>query len=84
MENTKNSNNSQKKGRLLTLKGYYKNLPAPTYPKKDFIRTVAAKCDVSETTVRNWVMYGFRPDNEVHIDVLSKETGIPVEELWID
>ena len=84
MENIKNSNNSLRNGRIMTLKSYYKNLPAPTHPKKEFIRDVATKCDVSEATVRNWVMYGFRPDNEVHIDVLSKETGIPVEELWID
>ena len=84
MENIKNSNNSHGNGRLMTLKGYYKNLPAPTYPKKEFVRTIASKCDVSESTVRNWVMYGFRPDNEEHIKILSNETGIPVEELWIE
>lgn len=84
MENIKNSNNSLRNGRIMTLKSYYKNLPAPTHPKKEFIRDVATKCGVSEATVRNWVMYGFRPVNEEHIKVLSEATGISADNLWID
>ena len=74
----------QEKGKIITLRGYYKNLPEATHPKTDFLRAIAKRCDVTETTVRNWVRYGFKPNNSEHIQVLSEMTGIPVENLWDD
>lgn len=84
MESIKESNDLECKIRKLTLKGYYKNLPEPSYPKRDFIREIALKCNVSDATVRNWIIYGFRPDNPEHIKILSEATGIPENQLWSD
>ena len=82
MENSNNSIRLGEKKEIMTLKGYYKNLPEASYPKTEFIRSIAKKCDVSEVTVRNWINYGFKPTNKAHIQILSEETGIPSENLW--
>ena len=78
------TNSLTEKAKTITLKGYYSNLPEATHPKTDFLRNVAKKCDVSEVTVRNWVRYGFKPNNKEHIQILSEVTGIPAESLWED
>ena len=72
------------KGQLITLRGYYKNLPEPTFPKRDFIQKIATECNVTLATANNWVKYGIRPNNPNHIRILSEITGIPAENLWID
>ena len=82
MENSNNSIRLEGKKDIMTLKGYYKKLPKASYPKTEFIRSIAKKCNVSEATVRNWIIYGFKPTNKSHIQVLSEETGIPTENLW--
>lgn len=69
---------------FLTLRGYYKRLPTPLHPKQAFVKEVAERCRVTETTVRNWIMYSKRPDNPEHIKILSEITGIPEDQLWID
>ena len=78
------SNTFGNKKNRMTLRGYYRNLPEPTYPKKEFIRTLAIKCNVTETTVRNWVMYGIKPENKRYVDIISEVTGISPEDLWMD
>ena len=70
------------KAHEMTLKGYYLSLPAPTYPKKDLVKELAQRCSVTEATVRNWIMYGFRPDNAEHVRIISEVTGIPEDNLW--
>lgn len=73
--------NSQK----LSLKGYYEGLPKPFSPKQNFLEEVQRRCgNVTMTTVRNWVLYGRRPNNPVHKSILSELTGIKEEELWTD
>lgn len=84
MESAYKTNNSGDSGGIITLKGYYKSLPEPTYPKKVFVSEVARRCNVSEATVKNWIMYGFRPDNPEHVKILSEVSGIPEENLWRD
>lgn len=84
MESIKNSNSSCGNGQIMTLKGYYRNLPEATYPKSNFIRDVAARCGVTEVTVRNWIKYGMKPSNPEHIAILSEMTSISSESLWND
>ena len=84
MESSRKANEQTDKLCIITLKSYYKNLPNPTHPKKELIRRIAAECNVTEVTVRNWIMYGFRPDNPNHIEIISKITGIAKEDLWND
>ncbi len=73
-----------KKVRKMTLKGYYTSLPNATHPKTDLINEIAVETGVSAATVRNWVIYGMRPLNRKHIDVLVSKTGIPAADLWED
>ncbi len=84
MENNQKTNVLGRKADKITLKGYYKNLPEPIHPKKEFIMEVAQRCNVTTATVRNWIMYGFRPENPEYVAVLSEMTGIPADSLWID
>lgn len=76
--------NKKKSGKMkkITLKGYYKNLPEGTFPKRDFVNEAAVDCKVSTATVRNWIDGRTKPDNPEHVKYLSKKTGIPVEDLW--
>lgn len=79
--NERNEENA-KNERKMTLKGYYSSLPNASHPKTDLINEIAVEAGVSAATVRNWVIYGMRPLNKSHISILSRKTGIPVEELW--
>ena len=63
---------------------YYSNLPNATHPKTEFINEVIKKTGVSFTAVRNWVVYGMKPNNPEHIAALSEITGISPENLWSD
>ena len=71
-------------GDKITLKDYYSNLPNATHPKTEFINEVIKKTGVSFTAVRNWVVYGMKPNNPEHIAALSEITGISPENLWSD
>ena len=68
----------------MTLKCYYENLPRRTQPKDDFLKAVAQRCDVTVTTVRNWILYNRRPQKERYVDILSELSGLKKEELWSD
>lgn len=68
----------------MTLKGYYLQIPDASHPKTDFVNEIAIEAGVSVATVRNWVMYGMKPANKKHIDILVRKTGIPAECLWED
>lgn len=75
--------NSEKK-RKMTLKGYYLSIPDAVHPKTDFVNEIAMEAGVSVATVRNWVIYGMKPQNKSHVEILVRKTGIPAEELWED
>lgn len=79
-----NHKENQQKVQKMTLKGYYQQLPDANHPKTDFVNEVAMDAGVSAATVRNWVIYGMRPQNKNHVEILSRKTGIPVENLWED
>lgn len=70
------------KNKKMTLKGYYEALPLRNAPRKDFIQMVSERCAVSEQTVRNWCIYGMKPQNHEHVKALSSITGISEDELW--
>ncbi len=82
MENKLNSNENTDKGEKITLKSYYKNLPDAVHPKTEFITNVVKETGASSNTVRNWIIYGMKPSNEEHTKVLSRLTGIKIEDLW--
>lgn len=82
MENRLKTSNLRNEGQIMTLKGYYKNLPESTHPKTEFINEITRRTGVSFTAARNWVVYGMKPNNPKHISVLSEITGIPPEDLW--
>lgn len=75
-------NSLQKKRKKMTLKGYYEAIPLHSAPRKEFMLRVAEKCGVSEQTVRNWCIYGMRPQDFTHVKILSEMTGIKAEDLW--
>lgn len=74
----------EQKTKKMTLKGYYLQLPNANHPKTDFVNELAMEAGVSVATVRNWVIYGMKPQNKNHIEILVRKTGIPAENLWED
>lgn len=84
MGNIKTSNTFEEKSQKMTLKGYYRGLPMRSAPRYDFITEVAKRCNVTEQTVRNWVLYGMKPQQHIHVEVLCELTGISEEDLWKD
>lgn len=66
----------------MTLRNYYERLERETPPKTAFVKEIAEECQVTEVTVRNWISYGIKPKDEKHIEILSKKTNIPIDELW--
>ena len=76
------SEEKAKYGEKRTLREFYSSLPNAVHPKTDFINEVAVEAGVSTMTVRNWVVYGMRPLNKKHIEILARKTGIPAEEMW--
>lgn len=73
---------NKEENQKLTLKDYYLSLSKPVYPKKEFVKTIAAACDVDQYTVRNWIAGRVKPMDPYHKTILSEYTGIPVEQLW--
>lgn len=66
----------------MTLSSYYKTLPKPIPPKTAFIKRIAKRCNVNESTVRNWVKGRGTPEEEKHLDIISEETNIPKDQLF--
>lgn len=84
MKNNQSSNTFEKNSQKITLKGYYQKLPLRSAPRYDFITEIARRCKVTEQTVRNWVLYGVKPQQHMHIEILCEVTGINEEDLWKD
>lgn len=82
MKNIQSSNDLGQKSEKMTLKDYYNSLPDPVAPKSDFLREVSERCGVTITTVRNWCIYGMKPNSYKAVKVLEELTGISEEELW--
>lgn len=62
----------------------YDNLPtrAAKAPKTVWVERMAKICMVSEKTVRCWI-YGTQKPDAIKISILSKELGIPANELFV-
>lgn len=82
MKYNKSLNTFEGKTQKITLRGYYQQLPLRNAPRYDFISEIARRCKVTEQTVRNWVLYGVKPQQHVHIEILCEVTGINEEDLW--
>ena len=84
MKNNQSSNTFEEKSQKITLRGYYQRLPLRSAPRYDFISEIARRCKVTEQTVRNWILYGVKPQQHIHIEILCEITGINEEDLWKD
>lgn len=65
------------------LRKLYDALPAREHiaPKKDFIDRLAKLCMVHPQTVKGWIYGTYTPDS-LRQQMISKELGIPVDELF--
>ena len=84
MNESQTSKGFKENPQKMTLKGYYQKLPLRNAPRYNFIAEVAKRCKVTEQTVRNWILYGVKPQQDAHIKVLSELTGIQEKDLWKD
>lgn len=84
MKETQTPKDFKENPQRMTLKGYYQSLPLRNAPRYNFLTEVAKRCKVTEQTVRNWVLYGVKPQQHVHIEILSELTGIQEGDLWED
>lgn len=88
MENIQSSKDFGEKSEKLTLKGYYQSLPERYSPKQRLLENIQQKCEeftgkvVTVTTLRNWVLYGIKPKDPLHVKAISEVTGIREEDLW--
>lgn len=83
MKNQSSPNTNGEKRKKMTIKDYYSSLPKRKSPRKEFIQEVCSRCGVTEQTVRNWCIYGMKPQDFRHVKVLSEITGIAEEDLWM-
>lgn len=82
MKNIPPPNKNGEKSEKMTLKGYYSALAEQKTPLQTFITEVSERCSVSEQTVRNWCLYGIKPQSYAHVKVLMELTGLNEDELW--
>lgn len=82
METVKPTKENENNPPKMTLKGYYQKLPLRNAPRHEFIIDIMKRCHVTEQTVRNWILYGIKPQQRIHIDILCEITGIKEEDLW--
>jgi len=66
----------------MTLKSYYETLSMCKSPLQEFVDIVTERCGVSGQTVRNWCLYGIKPQSYAHVKVLMDITGLTEDELW--
>lgn len=84
MKSIEKTNSLEGFSQKITLEGYYEGLEIATYPKTEFVNRIAFLTGATTSTVRNWIKGRTKPDKPEHIQILSEQTGIPVEELWKD
>lgn len=66
----------------MNLKDYYMSLPEKENPRTDFLYRIVFRTGKTLQTVRNWVLYGMRPQRAEYRKIISEETGIPESDLW--
>ena len=82
MKNILQENKKREKKEKITLKGYFKRLSEQKTPLQQFVDAVSERCGVTEATVRNWCLYGIKPQSYAHVKVLMELTGLEEDELW--
>ena len=82
MKSISKTNTLEGKKDEMTFMDYYSNIPS--FPKKDFVRTVCDRCEVNENTVYNWVSGRSKPQKASNYRILSEITGIAPENLFDD
>ena len=75
---------------MVTLKEYYNLKPTAIYPKTEFVDKILKACEsafgegcISRATVQNWCSGDTKPNDSKFLPILSKITGIPVENLFV-
>ena len=74
----------------ITLKGYYRSLPERIAPKQKLLEDIQDECGrltgvrPTITTVRNWILYGLKPKNVLHVQAIVNVTKIEEADLWQD
>lgn len=90
MENIQSSKKTDVNLENLSLKGYYQSLPERVAPKQQLVEKIQAECKKmtgvcpTTSTVRNWVLYGIKPQKAIFIQAIINVTGIKKENLWKD
>jgi len=67
----------------MTLTSFYEELPNAAAPKTEFVKKVADRCGLDAGTVRLWVKGKTKPGKREYLAILSEETGIEIEKLFI-
>ena len=82
MKNVPLTKQNAEKKKKMTLKSYYSALADQKTPLQAFVAEVSERCGVSEQTVRNWCLYGIKPQSYAYVKVLMEVTGLEEDELW--
>lgn len=79
MKRIEKNNSTEEKKSKMTLRSYYRSLPEAKEiaPRKLFVKRVAERCQVPESTARSWIYCGVKPvrNKEQIIAILEEETG---------
>lgn len=90
MEFIQSSKKMDENSEKLSLKGYYQSLPERVAPKQQMVEEIQSEClrltgkRPTITSVRNWVLYGIKPQNAMYVQAIVNVTGIKEENLWLD
>lgn len=66
----------------ITLRDYYDGLPSSSSPKTEFVTKIAYLTGKSHMAVMNWISGRAKPKDDKDLEILSRESGIPTEDLF--
>ncbi|ROT19636.1 hypothetical protein EEL53_10355 [Muribaculaceae bacterium Isolate-114 (HZI)] len=84
MKSIENSNAFEANTSQMTLKDYYESIPESRWetPRRKFVEQIKERCEVTDSTVINWISGRAKPQKSSHYVALAEITGIPVENLF--
>lgn len=88
MEIIQSSKENCEKSEKIHLREYYLSLPERIAPKQRMLESIQDECErltgvkPTITTVRNWVLYGLRPQKPLYTQAIVNVTKIKEEDLW--
>lgn len=65
----------------MTLQEHYNNQPAPTHPKKEFVKKLANRAGVTTRAAQAWAL-GQRTPSKEYWPAIEALTGTPATELF--